>query len=125
MKNLIILSLICLVAFTGCKKSTENKNESSSVKTKPDIEILNNDETHEPVTNTRTVHVRIKNNTDKLVEYIDLKSVYYDGEKKIVGTGIGNTANLAAGATKTIDVMAMGIENAKTYDIEIGNVMYK
>ncbi len=88
---------------------------------KPELEILKSSESVNEF--ARTIHVKVRNNTDHLISYADLKGVYYNKKGDIVGTGMGNTANIAAGASKTIDVMAMGIERADHYEVEMGNVM--
>ena len=88
---------------------------------KPDLEILKTDETLDEI--SRTIHVKVRNNTDRLISYVDLKGVYYDKKKNVVGTGLGNAVNIAAGATKTIDIMSMGIEGADSYEVELGNVL--
>lgn len=72
-----------------------------------------------------TIHCRVRNNTDKLISYVSLNATFYDKSGKIVGTGMGNDLNLAAGKEKTIDVVALSIENADHYDVEIDDVMYK
>lgn len=90
---------------------------------KPELEILKSNET---VTQyMRKIHVKVRNNTDHLISYADLKGVYYNKKGDVVGTGMGNAANIAAGATKTIDVMSMGIEGASRYEVEVGNVIGK
>lgn len=88
---------------------------------KPDLEVLKTSESANEF--ARTIHVKVRNNTDHLITYADLKGVYYDKKDGIVGTGIGNAANIAAGATKTIDIMSTGIENADHYEVEVGNVL--
>jgi len=105
--------------------TTETVTAGPPTPEKPEVEILSMDESLEEVTNSRTVHVRVKNNSDKLITYLDLKSVYTSKSGNIVGTGIGNSTNIAPGATKVVDVLAMGIENANTYDVEVNNVLFK
>jgi hypothetical protein len=88
---------------------------------KPELEILKSSESANEF--ARTIHVKVRNNTDHLISYADLKGVYYDKKGGIVGTGMGNATNIAAGATKTIDILSMGIEKADRYEVEMGNVM--
>lgn len=88
---------------------------------RPELEVLKTSETANEF--ARTIHVKVRNNSDHLISYADLKGVYYDGKNDIVGTGIGNAANIAAGATKTIDIMSTGIEGADHYEVEVGNVL--
>lgn len=87
----------------------------------PALEIIKQNETADEY--ARTVHVQVRNNSGELLTYAGLKSVYYDKGGNIVGTGMGNAVNIAAGATKTIDVMAMGIENAARYEVEVEQTM--
>lgn len=93
----------------------------AAVEAKPDLEILKHNETVNEY--ARVIHVKVRNNTDHLIQYADLKGVYYNKNKDIVGTGLGNATNIAAGATKTIDIQGLGIDNADSYEIEIGNVL--
>lgn len=95
--------------------------EAPAEESKADLEILKTSETANEM--ARTIHVKVRNNTGHLISYADLKGVYYDKKGNIVGTGLGNTTNIAAGASKTIDIMSMGIENADRYEVEMGNVM--
>lgn len=91
--------------------------------TKPDIEILKQSSTYEDVMDAYTIHCRVRNNTDELINYVDLKATFYDKQGNIVGTGMGNAVNFAAGAEKTIDVMGMDIQNCDTYEVQVDNVM--
>lgn len=101
--------------------STEAPKEAP----KSDIEILKHSMTYESTMGAHTIHCRTRNNTDKLVMYMDIKATFYDKDGNIVGTGLGNTANLAGHAEKTIDVMAIGVENASKYEVQVDNVMYQ
>lgn len=91
--------------------------------TKPDIEILKQSSTYEDVMDAYTIHCRVRNNTDELVNYVDLKATFYDKQGNIVGTGLGNAVNFAAGAEKTIDVMGMDIQNCDTYEVQVDNIL--
>jgi len=90
----------------------------------PAVEILQHSYQYEPSLNYYTIHCRVKNNTSRLVSYLDIKATFYDKGKKIVGTGLGNAANLAAGAEKTVDVMALDVDNADDYEVQIDNIIY-
>jgi hypothetical protein len=105
---------------TGTDTETEQKQNSE-----PDVEILQHSSEYNSTMNSYTVHCRVRNNTNDLISYLDIKATFYDEQGKIVGTGTGNAANLAAGAEKTIDVMAMGVDNADRYEVQINNVMYQ
>jgi hypothetical protein len=111
------------LAATGSEASATATTEpvAEAPAEKPELEILKTSETSNEF--ARTIHVKVRNNTDHLISYADLKGVYYDKKDGIVGTGMGNTANIAAGATKTIDIMSTGIDNADHYEVEVGNVM--
>lgn len=106
---------------TGSGTDTVKTEQGDS---KPAIEILQHSSDYEPTMNSYTIHCRVKNNTDKLVSYMDIQATFYDKEGKIVGTGMGNAANLAAGAEKTVDVMALDIDNADKYDVQVDNILY-
>lgn len=102
----------------------ENHNAPSEERAagKPEIEILQSTPKSDGYANY--VHVRVRNNTNKLCTYADLSVTYFDKAGNIVGTGMGNTSNLAAGAERTIDCIAMNIEGADKYEVQVGNVMW-
>ena len=89
----------------------------------PDVEILKQSAKYEPTLSSYTIHCRLKNNTSDLITYLDLKATFYDKNGNIVGTGIGNAVNFAAGAEKTVDVMGLDIQNCETYEVEIGTIL--
>lgn len=100
--------------------STTISNTESSI---PDVEIIKKSAKYDSYLNSYTIHCRLKNNTNELITYIDLKASFYDKNGNIVGTGIGNATNFAAGSEKTIDVIGLDIQNCDTYEVEIGNVL--
>jgi hypothetical protein len=104
-------------------ENKESKVETQSSSTTPDVEIIKQSATYEEVMNSYTVHCRVRNNTTELINYLDLKATFYDKEGNIVGTGLGNAANLAGGAEKTIDVIGLDIQNCNTYEVEVGNII--
>jgi tetratricopeptide (TPR) repeat protein len=89
---------------------------------KPTVEILKYSSDYESTMNSYTITCRVKNNTDKLVSYMDIQATFYDKDGKIVGTGMGNAVNLAAGAEKTIKVLALDIDNADKCEVQIDNI---
>jgi hypothetical protein len=117
---LMIVSAI-IGSFVGKPKPQPTSNEAPAKKEvvipKEDIEILSKSESESY--GMRTVHVQVRNNTDKLLTNLILKSVYYDKAGGVVGTGMGGSMNIASGAVKTVDIPTMGIEGAATYNVEI------
>ena len=112
------------------KKSNSTTNSKTDYTTvadtensKPDIEILKQSAKYESTMSSYTIHCRIKNNTANLITYLDLKATFYDKNGNIVGRGMGNAANFAAGAEKTVDVMGLDIQNCETYEVEVGTVL--
>ena len=107
------------------KKNFENNSTTitDTENSKPDVEILKQSANYEPTLSSYTIHCRLKNNTNELITYLDLNATFYDKEGNIVGTGMGNAANFAAGAEKTVDVIGLDIQNCETYEVEVGNVM--
>ncbi|WP_309640746.1 FxLYD domain-containing protein [Flavobacterium sp.] len=126
---------VLVIANLGDKKNSASntKSETTAVpteeearvveETKPDVEILKQSSSYEDVMDVYTIHCRVRNNTDELINYVDLQATFYDKQGNIVGTGIGNAANFAAGAEKTIDVMGLDIQNCETYEVQVNNVM--
>lgn len=126
----LVLAGFIFIAFGSGddEKTKRNLNSSSTTiteteRTEPDVEIIKQSAKYEPTLSSYTIHCRIKNNTDELISYIDLNATFYDKKGNIVGTGMGNAANFAAGSEKTIDIIGLDIKNCETYDVEIGNIM--
>lgn len=106
---------------TESGKASSSSEPSTNSEKKPDVEILKHDATFEESMDSYTIHCRVRNNTDKLINYVDIKATFYDKDGNIVGTGLGNAANFAAGAEKTIDVMGLDIQNCEKYEVQINN----
>ncbi|MGX7666061.1 FxLYD domain-containing protein [Flavobacterium pedocola] len=129
--SVIVITGFLFIAYgSGDDKANEttsnvsiSSDETVIENEKPEVEILKHTANYESTMNAYTVHCRVKNNTDELIDYLDLKATFYNKKGDIVGTGIGNAANLAAGAEKTIDVLGIDIQNAENYEVEVGNVL--
>lgn len=127
-KHVLSTIVVCFFIFlafgsgeTGTSTDTVKSEDGTEV---PAVEILQHTSEYESYTNSYTIHCRVKNNTDKLVTYMSINATFYDKNGTIVGTGMGNTANLAAGAEKTIDVLGLDINNADKYEVQVDNIMY-
>lgn len=123
-KVLIGFGVFILIGFLsnlGKNEKKENINALKESESVPDIEILKHNATYEETMDSYTVHCRVKNNTEELIGYVDLKATFYDKKGNIVGTGIGNAANFAAGAEKTIDVIGLDIQNCENYEVQVNN----
>lgn len=59
------------------------------------------------------------NNSDVLKSYVQANATFYDKQGTIVGTGMGNTTNLAPHSKRTIDVIGMGVEHSSRYEVEL------
>lgn len=109
------------------KKNNFKKNSSTTISSTensiPDVEIIKKTAKYDSDMNSYTIHCRLKNNTSELITYIDLKATFYDKDGNIVGTGIGNAVNFAAGSEKTVDVLGIDIQNCDSYEVEIGNTL--
>lgn len=124
----LTLAGFIFIAFgSGDDEKTSSKFDSTTISntgnSKPDVEILKQSAKYEPTLSSYTIHCRLKNNTTELISYLDLKATFYDKNGNIVGTGIGNAANFAAGAEKTVDVMGLDIQNCDKYEVEIGTIL--
>lgn len=51
--------------------------------------------------------------------YVKPNATIYDASDKVVGKGMGNTTNLAAGAIRTIEVICLDIYNSSRYYVEV------
>lgn len=90
---------------------------------KEDIEIVKSSETVRE--RMSIIHVEVKNNTEKLLTTGQLKVIYEDAKGNMVGTGTGTILNLAAGASKVVDCLAMDVVGASTYRTEVTPLMYE
>lgn len=115
--------LVSAVA-TGDSDSKSNSSPSTTKESKKkDVEIVKTSDSYESFTNSYTIHCRVRNNTSKLIQYLDITATFYDKKGNIVGTGIGNCVNLAGGSEKTVDVIGLDIDNVDSYEVQIDNVM--
>jgi hypothetical protein len=89
-----------------------------------EIAVLKNSMKADGLGNAYT-YVTLKNNTSNLASYVDVNVVYYDKGGNVVGTGMGNTANLAAGRERVVTCIAMEIEGAYRYEVSVNNVMWQ
>jgi|GEM_PF-3580606 len=116
--------LVLLIGITQSGKNAKaenNQKDASIIETsskKPEIEILQDKASTNDI-GIMTVHVVVKNNSDELKHYVQIDASFFDKDGGIVGTGIGNTSNLAPHAERTIDVLAMDIHNAATYKLDV------
>jgi hypothetical protein len=112
---------------TGAAIKTEFDEEMANEKAevaKPDIELLKHNAKWGEYGNSVTIHCRVKNNTNKLASYVEVSVTFFDKDGTVVGTGMGNTTNFAAGKERTIDALAMNIEDAAKYEVDITNVYW-
>lgn len=121
---LIFIGFLSNLGKDDQKENIKTSSESlSSIPTEkiPEVEILKHNATYEESMSSYTIHCRVKNNTEELIDYVDLKATFYDKKGNIVGTGLGNAANFAAGAEKTIDVIGLDIQNCENYEVQVNN----
>jgi hypothetical protein len=119
--GIVIVGLIILGFLLPDSNNGEAIKETESA-TVEDLEVIKSSETANE--NLRTVHVELKNNTDKLLTSGLIEIVYEDKNGNIVGTGNGSILNLAAGATKVIDCLAMDVVNSATYKVQVTPLTY-
>jgi PBP1b-binding outer membrane lipoprotein LpoB len=125
----IVFVVLLLIGYFSSKDDAKTSTDTStkteiSTPAKPAIEIISQNFINSEI--GPKVVTEIKNNTNKAVTYIDLKSVFYDANNTIIGTGFGNATDIPAGQTKTIDILTMdNISAGKRFKVEIGNVMYE
>jgi len=125
----IVFVVLLLIGYFSSKDDAKTSTDTStkteiSTPAKPAIEIISQNFINSEI--GPKVVTEIKNNTNKAVTYIDLKSVFYDANNSIIGTGFGNATDIPAGQTKTIDILTMdNISAGKRFKVEIGNVMYE
>ena len=105
------------------KQVKETKTTETTETSKDDIEVVKFSET--AVDRTSTVHVEVKNNTDNLLTAGQIKVIYEDKQGNIVGTGLGTILNLASGKTKVVDCLAMDVDGAATYSVEVTPLTYE
>ena len=105
------------------KQVKETETTEITETSKDDIEVLKFSETS--ADRTSTVHVEVKNNTNDLLTAGQIKVIYEDKDGNIVGTGLGTILNLAAGKTKVVDCLAVDVEGAATYSVEVTPLTYE
>lgn len=121
--GIIIVGIIILgLLLPDTDKKTEGKTEATET-SKEDIEVIKSSET--TTERMSTIHVEVKNNTDKLLNSGQIKVIYEDAKGNIVGTGLGTILNLASGASKVVDCLAMDVVGASTYRTEVTPLMYE
>jgi hypothetical protein len=121
--GIVIVGIVILgLLLPDSDKKTEGKTEVAET-SKEDIEVIKSSETN--TENMRTVHVEVKNNTDKLLTTGQIKIVYTGKDGDIVGTGMGTILNLASGKTKVVDCLAMGIDGASNYEVQVEPLLYE
>jgi hypothetical protein len=99
------------------------KNSTEKTDGVEDISVVKSSETVRE--KMSIIHVEVKNNTDKLLKSGQIKVIYEDAKGGIVGTGMGTILNLATGATKVVDCLAMDVVGASTYRTEVTPLMYE
>lgn len=117
------LILLGLLLPDSDKKEKGTTTTVSTESDKEDIEVIKHNETANDM--SRTVHVEVKNNTDKLLSTGQIKIVYTDKDGTIVGTGLGTILNLGSGKTKVVDCLAMSIEGATNYEVQVEPLLYE
>lgn len=121
--GIVIVGLILLgLLLPDTDKKAENSTEVTDT-SKEDIEIVKSSET--VTERMSTIHVEVKNNTDKLLTTGQIKVIYEDAKGNMVGTGTGTILNLASGASKVVDCLAMDIVGASTYRTEVTPMLYE
>ncbi|MFV8351573.1 FxLYD domain-containing protein [Flavobacterium sp. XS2P14] len=121
--GIVIVGIIVLgLLLPDSDKKTEGKTEVAET-SKEDIEVVKSSET--TTERMSTIHVEVKNNTDKLLNSGQIKVIYEDAKGNIVGTGLGTILNLASGASKVVDCLAMDVVGASTYRTEVTPLMYE
>lgn len=127
-----ILAVVFLTVAYGSgsdEKSAEGGSATDSTETvseeAADVELVSHTAEYDQDMGAFTIFCRVKNNTDKLVSYAEIKATFFDKDGKVVGTGMGNTTNFAGNSEKTIEVIGLDVENAATYEVQIEDVMYE
>jgi hypothetical protein len=125
---------LVIVGMIGAALSSPSKKSGADIQTSPtknevktnepqkeDLEILQQTAKTETLegSNIITIHAQVQNNTDELKDYVEVKATFYDKNGKLVGTGMGNTTNLAAHAKRVIDIQGMDIDNGAKYELEV------
>lgn len=127
----VLIVIVVFASLSDHKNASVNSNPSKSQtvneviaeEAKPNVEILQQTATYQEAMDSYTIHCRVRNNTKELINYVDVKATFYDKQGTIVGTGMGNAANFAAGAEKTIDVIGIDIQNCDRYEVQVDNVI--
>lgn len=133
-KIIILLSVLLLIlfCFTGCNSNKNNDDSSNSQinqenqKSKNSSEgkkqeKLNNIEMESAELKDRSILIKLKNNNDKDIKSLIIKTLFYDENNEVVGTAetsfrvIKSKAEVAVCAVESYDVP----QNYSTYEIKL------
>ena len=137
-KNLLIIfGMIAIVGYGYNMLKSNEDDDSKSTKSRIEniersnnpknaVEILDRTSSYKELNGMPiyTVHCTIKNISSNLIQSVQLKAVYLDESKRVVGTATGYGINVASGEIKTIDITGVDINNPKSYEIQIEDVMF-
>ena len=114
------IKLLILLTLVSCGVRQNNQGELAAGN--PDaIEILS---LNAKDTDYSThIYAEVKNVSKDLVSYADFKAVFKDANGGIIGTALGNATNIAAGKTKVVDIIGYQVKDAKSFDVEVNNVV--
>ncbi|TDW99364.1 FxLYD domain-containing protein [Dinghuibacter silviterrae] len=122
---LIIMGSLLVIGFISSIGSDKSKTYTPALDKGPstakDLIILQSNAKTESLNGEThiTIDAVVQNNSSQLMDYVQVSASFYDKNGKVVGTGMGNTTNLAAGAKRTIEVIGINIDSAARYELEI------
>ena len=132
----VILVIVVILGYliyigSGSKVQSQQKNGQPSITTdkievnpeNSSLEIMKTIAKNDDY--SMHVYVTVRNNSDKLCQAATFQSNYYDEKHNVVGAGNGTILNLAAGQTKVVDCMAMDIQGATRYEVQIATALFQ
>lgn len=120
----IIASLSQSPPSSDTTSTTRQSKTTSSPKKLPKVSIENLSFKYDQF--AVYVYGEATNNTNSLLSYADFTATFYDADGKILGTGIGNLANLPAHESKTVEIIAVDIQPSriKEYKVDVGTTLF-
>lgn len=113
---------------TSTDSGSSNSNDAPSISksySPSDIQIVTHNGKRSEYTDAIHVYCTVKNTTDRLASYVGVEIVCYDKNGIVIGTGIGNTANLPAYDTRVIEAIAVDVPRVNTYEVIVSTAIFK
>jgi|GEM_PF-910866 len=101
------------IASTNSAAVSASTPASTMPEEEPDLELLSDDGTFDSDINTIHITGKVKNNSGKVLSYVQIQFALYDKSGSQVGTALANTNGLEPGNTWSYDAIGMASNVSK------------